>query len=161
MSSSMSLSFMNFLFLVCQSCSRRPQFYFLLSSLPSFLPTFVLCVSPLCITHCNERVGCTGWVGGVEWGGGGGGGQCRSMSLQRSAAIVFLLPHQRAHVFVCGVPVKINAGPKAMISEGAKEEKKDLRVLKPNQNEHCAISQERLKLAFLQSASSLFESFFF
>lgn len=80
MSSSMSLSFMNFLFLVCQSCSRRPEFYFLLSSLPSFLPTFVLLDSPLCITHCNERVGCSGCVGG------GGGLRDRSMSQQHSAA---------------------------------------------------------------------------
>lgn len=65
MSSSMSLSFINFLFLVCQSCLRRPQFYFLLSSLPSFLPTFVLCISLLCITHRNEHVGCSGWRGGA------------------------------------------------------------------------------------------------
>lgn len=74
------------------------------------------------------------WVGGGGWLGlekkknkPGVTEICHS-SAELHAAIVRSLSHHTT--FVCGVPVKINEGPKATISEGAREE---------NQNECCAI----------------------
>lgn len=59
MISSMSLSFINFLFLLCQSCPRQPRFHFPLSSLPSFL---LLSSASHCSASLIVLVRAHGWM---------------------------------------------------------------------------------------------------
>lgn len=108
--------------------------------LPPFLPSYFCPLRlPLCITHCNERAGCSGRRGVTE---------ARHSSAELRAAIVRLLPHQRARVCLWGASEDQRRAEGNDQQESERREKRRLaRVGAQSEWVLCSFTG-KLKLAF-------------